>query len=177
MGASVLVTSVPVAAQEPGTSPSTLEVVPVQVDPSGSVTSPTGEVPDTSGPTSSQTVIEGEEQPARRVATESRRVMAVIAGLVFVALALALLTARYVRITKPSALVASGAAEESAGATSRRESRRSRRSVAGADHAAADDDWEIHATGEHAQVDLKVVGASRPDRAARRRALGLADSS
>jgi hypothetical protein len=52
-----------------------------------------------------QTVVETPDPPATRLLTESRKVAAVIAGLVIVALALALLTVRYWRQTKPMPLV------------------------------------------------------------------------
>lgn len=54
--------------------------------------------------------------------------------------------------------------------------RRSRRAVAGADHADADDDWEPMATGELEKVSGQVPRAtSRPNAAQRARALGAPD--
>lgn len=101
-------------------------------------------VPDNGG----QTLVEAQPEPARFLTAESRRIVAVIGGLVMVALALTWLTVRYWRATKPVA--------------------------AGADHAAVDDGWEPMATGEHAQVDLDVPAPSaRPSVEARRKALGL----
>lgn len=49
-----------------------------------------------------QTLVESEEAPDQPVFTENRKVAAVIGGLVLVALALLLLTVRYIRVTKPS---------------------------------------------------------------------------
>jgi hypothetical protein len=47
--------------------------------------------------------VESEESPDQPLFSENRKVAAVIGGLVFVALALLLLTVRYVRVTKPVA--------------------------------------------------------------------------
>lgn len=69
----------------------------------------TGAVSSTTLPTTAttasggQTLVESEDPPATRLVTESRKVLAVIGGLVIVALALALLTVRYWRQTKPVA--------------------------------------------------------------------------
>ena len=49
-----------------------------------------------------QTLVESEEAPDQPVFTENRKVAAVIGGLVLLALALLLLTVRYIRVTKPS---------------------------------------------------------------------------
>lgn len=153
-----------------------------------------------------QTLVETAKPPEKRLATESRRVMAIIGALIFVALALTVLTIRYVRVTKPVRVDAAdaGAADtagipapatapvtdapaavastvpdgdDSDAAPTRRSTRRSRRSVAGADHAAADADWEPRGTGEHAVVEPASAGAAaagtaRPGRKARKLALG-----
>jgi hypothetical protein len=51
--------------------------------------------------------------------------------------------------------------------------RRSRRAVAGADHRAADADWEPRGTGEHERVEVTTTARGRrPSRDARRAALG-----
>lgn len=50
-----------------------------------------------------QTLVESEETPDQPLWTENRRIQAIIGGLVFVALALLLLTIRYARVTKPVA--------------------------------------------------------------------------
>ncbi len=58
----------------------------------------------------------------------------------------------------------------------RRWGRRSRRAVAGADHADADDDWEPMATGEQERVSGQVPRAtSRPSASQRAQALGATD--
>ena len=51
-----------------------------------------------------QTVVESKDPPATRLVTESRKVMAVIAGLLLVALGLLVLTIRYWRVTRPVAV-------------------------------------------------------------------------
>lgn len=48
-----------------------------------------------------QTLVESEESPDQALWTENRKVAAIIGGLLFVALALLLLTIRYIRVTKP----------------------------------------------------------------------------
>lgn len=55
----------------------------------------------TAADTTNQTLTESEESPGQPLFTENRKVAAVIGGLVLVALALLLLTVRYVRVTKP----------------------------------------------------------------------------
>lgn len=59
--------------------------------------------PSTTAATSdtNQTLVESEEAPDQPLFTENRKVAAVIGALVFVALALLLLTVRYIRVTKP----------------------------------------------------------------------------
>lgn len=155
--------------------------------------SPTTAVSATTAAEAGQTLVETAKPPERRLATESRRVMAIIGALVFVALALLVLTIRYWRVTKPvrfepdastptpepevpatPAAAAAAVAEPAASAEdvpTGRSTRRSRRSVAGADHAAADADWEPRGTGEHAVVEPAPTGAARPGRTARKVAL------
>jgi hypothetical protein len=53
------------------------------------------------GEGTNQTLVEGQDPPARRLLTESRKVAAVVGALVLVALALLVLTIRYIRVTKP----------------------------------------------------------------------------
>lgn len=134
------------------------------------------------------TLLEAGEPASQSLASENRRIRAIIGALVVVAVALLLLTVRYIRVTKPvpptaavdpvaPAVVAAGAGaggpvDEPAPTT--RRGRRSRRAVAGADHAAADADWEPRGTGEHEVVEVPAAaGAVRPGVDARRRALGL----
>lgn len=131
------------------------------------------------------TLLEADEPASQSLASENRRIRAIIGALVVVAVALLLLTVRYVRVTKPVAPVATvapvapvaapdaGAPVDEPAPTTRR-GRRSRRAVAGADHAAADADWEPRGTGEHDVVEVPAAtGAVRPGVDARRRALGL----
>jgi hypothetical protein len=57
----------------------------------------------TASDATNQTLVESAESPDQPLFTENRKVAAVIGGLVLVALALLLLTVRYVRVTKPVA--------------------------------------------------------------------------
>lgn len=129
-----------------------------------------------------QTLVESEATPDQPLFTENRKVAAVIGALVVVALALLLLTIRYWRTTKP---VADGTAiparpavmevdEDSIFVTD--EAPAAPEPVAppepGADHAAADADWEPR-TGEHQRVEIPAAAVlARPGVAARRKALG-----
>lgn len=112
---------------------------------------------------------------SRRVADENRKIWLVVGGLVVVALGLSVLTVRYWRHTKPSAPAPDPAPDKATepvaeGRKDRRARRReeatagrhSRRSVAGADHAAADDEWEPRGTGEHEQIEVDVDRPLRP---------------
>lgn len=98
---------------------------------------------------------------AEEVAAENRRIWLVVGGLVVVAIALMLVTIRYWRQTRPVAVTAepedrpveAEAEVEAESDRGRREGRRSRRSVAGADHATADSAWEPRGTGEHDRID------------------------
>lgn len=153
---------------------------------------------------------------AQQVRDENRRIWLVVAGLVAVAIALALVTIRYWRNTKPATVPtgkdrakgdarvsAEDAASDRRAAPGRRTvpgrrsipvaddevagrprrprstpvvadppvGRRSRRSVAGADHAGADDGWEPRGTGEHDRIEVSAaVERSRPSRNQRRSA-------
>lgn len=113
-----------------------------------------------------QTVVESPTSD-RRLATENRRMLAIIGALIAVALGLTLLTVRYVRATRP-------VADDGTAAPAPRRRRKARGAVAGADHAAADDDWEPRATGEHTAIAPRpATPFVRPGTDARRRALGL----
>ena len=136
-----------------------------------------------------QTLVESEDQPEKPIFTESRKVAAVIGGLVFVALAILLLTVRYIRVTKPGAVpdeaglpmlpvdqvvdddqvfVADLDADEPSGAVPKLDT-----TAPGADHAAADADWEPR-TDEHQRVEIPSAATpARPSTAARRKALGV----
>jgi hypothetical protein len=145
-----------------------------------------------------QTLTEGRSE--ERSLTESRKVLAVIAGLVIAAIGLALLTLRYWRATTPIdpgagtdppmlgteaalAIPPTVAGTEAPGrpaalaAAEASAAPRSTRSVAGADHARADADWEPRGTGEHAAIVVPVARSSRPGRAARAAALGRSSST
>lgn len=111
-----------------------------------------------------------ESAGSRRVADENRRIWLVVAGLVVVALALSLLTFRYWRRTRPVPLgvdvepepeaepePATGLAALEARSRRGETGRRSRRAVAGADHAAVGDDWEPRGTGEHERVEVSAA--------------------
>lgn len=144
-----------------------------------------------------QTLVESEEAPDQPVFTENRKVAAVIGGLVLVALALLLLTVRYIRVTKPSssadvepdlpmlppdldlnddsvfvdgsddAFAVAPATAAPAAATLAADA------PPATDHDAADDDWEPR-TGEHERVEIpRGTTLVRPSVAARRKALGV----
>lgn len=149
----------PTAAATPAQEPT-----PSSTMPAGTVAA----VPTTSTPTGPD---------AGKVAAEDRQIWLVVAGLVAVAVALLLLTIRYWRQTRPvpplveaetsvAAAVPGSVAEAGvtsvAGTASLGPGRPSRRAVAGADHAAADDEWEPRATGEHERIDVPVT--RRPTR-------------
>ncbi len=157
-----------------------------------------------------QTLVESKDSPDQPVFTENRKVAAVIAGLVIVALALLLLTIRYLRITKPSSADAvdqsipmlpmdldldfnddSVFIEEPIGLfkpvewgptsadpidvepAERATVAASGSAAAGADHEAADDDWQPR-TGELERVEIPGgTSLARPGIAARRKALGV----
>lgn len=121
------------------------------------------------------TTTESEEGSAgsRRIADENRKIWVVVAGLIAVAVCLTLLTIRYWHQTRPSRLVVA-AAPPTVGRRARKEppepgpGRRSRRAVAGADHAGADETWEPRGTGEHDRVVVPTAERRpRPDRAQR----------
>lgn len=103
---------------------------------------------------------------ASSVSDENRRIWLVVGGLVVVALALTLLTIRYWRHTRPTAVVADEAAPVSTGRE--RRGPRSPRVVAGADHATADESWEPRGTGEYdSTTSPPTRRQSRPTRAQR----------
>lgn len=122
---------------------------------------------------------------SEEIAEENRRIAMIVGALVAVAIALVLLTIRYWRATRPSAAASSEAdvdvdvdADEdptvSDGGTppEDRRGRRSRRAVAGADHAGADDAWEPKATGEQPRIDPpSSARTSRPSKQQRASAL------
>lgn len=138
------------------------------------------------GPDTVQEVTEGTTTESS-LFTESRKVLATIAGLVISALALTLLTIRYWRATRPvpvavegagRPLAPGGAVTGTAAALARAELPQAEPAtaaapVASADHPRADADYEPQGTGEHARVELPppAVG-NRPGRDARRAALG-----
>lgn len=161
----------------PDSAPTTAVATPTVPQPGGEVSDPAGGVDN-----------------ANEVRQENRRIWLVVGGLVAVAVALALVTVRYWRHTKPVAVpapssrdrasarpVASGPEASRSGEPRRSRAgpviaepsagRRSRRSVAGADHAGADEGWEPRGTGEHERVEVSAsVARSRPSRAQRRSA-------
>jgi hypothetical protein len=118
-----------------------------------------------------------------KVADENRKIWAVVAALVLVAVALSLLTIRYWRKTRPVSPDAEAEPEADVEDPPARElpgdpvdadaaddtapvpvvdaplavPASARRAVAGADHASADDAWEPRGTGEHERV---VVAAT-----------------
>ncbi len=145
---------------------------PAQDPASVSTTAPTPTlepvaVPDpTAAPETPAPAVGADGRPANnaaQVSAENRRIWLVVGGLVFVAIALLLLTIRYWRQTKPVAVTRSSLEEPDAAEleTSDEDAggRHSRRAVAGADHSSADDTWEPRGTGEHDRIE-KPTGAS-----------------
>jgi len=160
--------SVPAGAQVDPTIPPT-----TALSFGGGNSSTTVAVPSTTeaAPETTQT-LSGGGTSETRLLTESRKVLATIVALVFVAIALAMLTVRYWRVTKPVAPVEAALVEPPA-PLPLGGGRRSRRAVAGADHARADADWLPRGTGEHEVVEVpSTLGPARPGRAARAAALG-----
>ena len=103
----------------------------------------------------------------KRVADENRKIWLVVGGLVLVALGITLLTVRYWRYTRPVP----------PSTTPAEPGRHSRRSVAGADHAAADEQCEPRGTGEHDRVEAPPSGRpNRPDRGQRAAAYQAPDA-
>ncbi|WP_421119426.1 hypothetical protein ACE2AJ_19015 [Aquihabitans daechungensis] len=141
-----------------------------------------------------QTLVESEDTPDEPIFTENRKVAAIIGALVVVAIALLLLTIRYVRVTKPSAAASVDPAipmlpidldlnDDSVFVDEPIEPASPAPAVAaavvtepvapGTDHDAADDDWEPR-TDEHQRVEIPTgTTLARPSRAARRKALGV----
>jgi hypothetical protein len=105
----------------------------------------------------------------RRLFTEDRKIYAVVAGLVVVALALSLLTVGYWRWTRPAQSEPTQTRRTVAPTVA--SGRTARQAVAGADHVSSDETWESHATGEHQRIEAPKRGTARPDAAARRAAL------
>ena len=164
----------------------------------------TTEAPDSAN----QTVVESEQQPDQPLWSENRKVAAVIGGLVFVALALLLLTIRYIRVTKPVATSAEEGLpmlpptlelnDESVFVVASTDASKPPEPIVatvsevdaepvlepttsetpivgppGADHDAADQDWEPR-TGEHERVEIATgTTLARPSLAGRRKALGV----
>ena len=82
---------------------------------------------------------------ATRVADENRKIWMVVGGLVAVAIGLTVLTVRYWNQTRPVPVA-----------------------LAGADHVAADEQWEPRGTGENDRIEAAIAGRPvRPDRAQR----------
>jgi len=147
-----------------------------------------------------QTLVESEDQPETAIFTESRKVAAIIGGLVFVALAILLLTIRYIRTTKPVApgdvsdlpfladdvdvdddeVFVVGLDEDKVAPatpvipdTAGEASTTALAATPGTDHASADDDWEPK-TDEHQRVEIPSgTTLARPSTAARRKTLGV----
>jgi hypothetical protein len=149
----------PAAAQEPGGTSTT------------AITTTEGaELPlvETDPEATNQTVVETTEPTETALFTESRKIMAIIAGLVGAALGLAWLTYRFWRNTKPSLDVPQPEVSPEPQQTGEVP-------IAEpplADHHGADSDWEPR-TGELPRIETPSVGAVRPTDAARRAVLGV----
>jgi hypothetical protein len=160
----------PVAsAQDPGLVTSTTVQVATTV-PGASTTVAVDGTED-----ANQTVVEAPAPIETALFTESRKIMAIIGALVVVALLLALLTARYVRTTKPQPIVDPAPDEpddaDEVGVDPIPSVEVPIAEAPSADHHAADHDWEPR-TGEHQRVDPPPTGVARPGPAARRAVLG-----
>ena len=153
-----------------GTQPAGASDVPITAAPDAETSSPT-----TSG-------------RSAEIDAENRRILLIVGALVAVALALLLLTIRYWRATRPVVADTSVPDEDMEGEdedvviaqkallevppTVGRTGRRSRRAVAGADHASVDDEWEPRATGEQPRIDPPTTGRTvRPSSQQRAEAL------
>lgn len=137
-----------------------LASIPAGAEMAHVVQDPEATVPSTTEAVSTEGTSAESEIPlnnAAEVAAENRRIWLVVGGLVLVAIALMLVTIRYWRQTRPVAVTADledhPVEAEDESDRGRREGRRSRRSVAGADHATADSTWEPRGTGEHDRID------------------------
>lgn len=134
-------------------APVAAEVTHIAQDPAGTsttaVAAPEGTPADSEPPLNN----------ADEIAEENRRIWLVVGGLVMVAIVLLLVTIRYWRQTKPVAAEAEpeppaeSTDDDPAADRVRTPGRRSRRSVAGADHATADSGWEPRGTGEHERIE------------------------
>ena len=169
-------------AQEFGTTTSTVPIAGV----AGTEATPSTLVGETSTTESNQTVVDNQPSEGKPLWSESRKVAAIIGALVFVALALTLLTIRYVRVTKPILLAptpepTSDSAATQAAAPAPVEGADPTPTApvpaavdpgpaepAATDHAAVDASWTPRGTGEHPAVPV----VARPGTDARRAALG-----
>ncbi|HWJ98562.1 MAG TPA: hypothetical protein VNQ33_10415 [Acidimicrobiales bacterium] len=178
-------------AQDPGATFGTGETATTVA---GSTSAPTATTAATDS--TNQTLVESEDAPEKPIFTESRKVAAIIGGLVLVALAILLLTVRYIRLTKPVAqgdisdlpFLADDVDVEDddvfiAELPPKADPVQPVVPVAvpevalgaapGTDHASADADWESR-TGEHQRVEIPGgTSLARPGVAARRKALGI----
>lgn len=140
-------------------APVAAEVARVAQDPAETVTSTTV----TSVPEDTPANPEAPLNNADEVAEENRRIWLVVGGLVIVAIGLLLVTIRYWRQTKPVAAQvepeppAEMIDDDPTSERDRTPGRRSRRSVAGADHATADSGWKPRGTGEHERIEPVVA--------------------
>lgn len=126
--------------------------------------------PDTPIETAPSTVITDADESGAvdrdAVDAENRRMMVIVGGLIGIAIALLLLTIRYWRVTRPVAEAIG--TEPTDDEDVPRHGPRSRQSVAGADHAGTDDDWQPRTTGEHTIVpDADATARARPPRGVR----------
>lgn len=189
-----------IGAATPGVAPASAQVgegsdAPVVIDGSGAVvTDPAAatddagvaDEPDAAGDSEVSEEVDEEEDPVvadpapvdtdavdrEAVKAEDRRMIIVVGGLVAVAVALLLLTIRYWRVTRPVTEPIQGDELRHTGAERRRFGRRSRRAIAGADHAGADADWQPRSTSEQEAVRApEDLSRQRPSRGMRSRML------
>jgi hypothetical protein len=152
--------------------------VPVTATPAPETTAPEttapGELPlvGTEPEATNQTVVETAEPTETALFTESRKIMAIIAGLVCVAIGLAWLTYRFWRNTKPSLDEPEPETPSAAPTMTPTTGEVPIAEPPLADHHGADSDWEPR-TGELPRIETPAVGAVRPTDAARRAALGV----
>jgi pyruvate/2-oxoglutarate dehydrogenase complex dihydrolipoamide acyltransferase (E2) component len=158
----------------------------------GTATTVAGSVTTLPAATTTSSVPATSTTTSSRVADENRKIWLVVGGLILVALALAALTVRYWRQTKPSLLpldaepaprratradrkAAAAVATTAAAAEARADDTvaipvAEPAAVPAADHRTSDEEWEPRGTGEHDRIEIpaarKPVKPTREERAA-----------
>lgn len=163
---------VPLAAQQPDDPPAveSSEIDPALDEPAPLIDEPAPEAGDPDRQVEGgddPSLIEEDAVDQDAVDAENRKMIIIVGGLIAIAFAILLLTIRYWRVTRPvPADPLRTPARGNGRRAKRRIGRRSRRSIAGADHAGADDDWIPRTTGEH-EIAVDGISRQRPSRASR----------